>query len=193
MSPGAAPRRAAFLDRDGVINRDTGYLHRWEDFEFLPGVLPALQRLQAAGWALVVVTNQSGIARGYYTEADYQALTGHMRQAMADAGAPPLAVYHCPHHPRGQVEALARECDCRKPQPGMLRRAAAEHGLSLADSFMVGDKLADVQAARAAGAGHAYLVRCGQALEPGAAEAADAVFDDLAACVDAVLAVPRHG
>lgn len=189
-APAAAPRRAAFLDRDGVINRDTGYLHRWEDFEFLPGVLPALQRLHAAGWALVVVTNQSGIARGYYTEADYQTLTARMRQAMADAGAPPLAVYHCPHHPGGQVAALAVECDCRKPRPGMLLRAAADHGLSLAGSFMVGDKLADVQAARSAGVGDAYLVRCGQALEAGAAAAADAVFDDLAACVDRVLAGP---
>lgn len=184
------PRRAAFLDRDGVINRDTGYLHRWEDFEFLPGVLGAMKRLHDAGHALVVVTNQSGIARGYYTEGAYQALTARMCRAMEEAGAPPLAVYHCPHHPGGEVAALAIDCDCRKPRPGMLLRAAQAHGLALSASFMVGDKLADVQAARAAGVGRAYLVRSGQALEPGAAEAADGVFGDLAACVVQVLSSP---
>lgn len=183
-------RRAAFLDRDGVINRDTGYLHRWEDFEFLPGVLGALQRLHGAGHPLVIVTNQSGIARGYYTEAAYQALTTHMCRTMAEAGAPPLAVYHCPHHPAGQVPGLAVDCDCRKPRPGLLRRAATEHALDLDASFMVGDKLADVQAARAAGVGRAYLVRSGQPLQPGAADSADAVFPDLAACVNWLLSTP---
>ena len=190
MASHVTARRAAFLDRDGVINRDTGYLHRWEDFEFLPGVLGALQRLHRAGQALVIVTNQSGIARGYYTEAAYQDLTARMCRAMAEAGAPPLAVYHCPHHPAGQVPGLAIDCDCRKPQPGLLRRAAQEHALDLPASFMVGDKLADVQAARAAGVGRAYLVRSGQPLEPGAEESADAVFTDLAACVDALLSEP---
>lgn len=190
MAGSVGLRRAAFLDRDGVINRDTGYLHRWEDFEFLPGVLGAMKRLHDAGHALVVVTNQSGIARGFYSEDDYQALTAQMRRAMEAAGAPPLAVYHCPHHPAGRVPAFAIDCDCRKPRPGLLLHAAQEHGLDLHSSFMVGDKLADVQAARAAGAGRAFLVRSGQALEPGADVAADAVFDDLAACVDSVLS-PR--
>lgn len=181
------PRPAAFLDRDGVINRDTGYLHRWEDFEFLPGVLGAMKRLHDAGHALVVVTNQSGIARGYYTEGEYQALTARMRSAMEEAGAPPLAIYHCPHHPGGRVAALSIDCDCRKPQPGLLLRAAQAHGLDLPASFMVGDKLADVQAARAAGVGRAYLVRSGQALDAGAEQAADAVFEDLASCANEVL------
>lgn len=181
------PRRAAFLDRDGVVNRDIGYLHRWEDFEFLPGALEAMRKLHEAGYALVIVTNQSGIARGYYTEEDYQALTRQLRHAMDQAGCPPAGIYHCPHHPGGQVAGLAIECDCRKPQPGMLLRAAGELGLALRESIMVGDKLADAQAGRAAGVGSVYLVRSGHALDPGAERQADGVHDDLAACVRAHL------
>lgn len=186
MKPPAL-RRAAFLDRDGVVNRDIGYLHRWEDFEFLPGVLDAMRRLHQAGYALVIVTNQSGIARGYYTEADYQALTAKLREALDAAGCPAAGIYHCPHHPSGKVPALAVECDCRKPQPGMLLQAARELGISLPDSFIVGDKLADARAGRAAGVGRVYLVHSGHALETGAEAAADGVFDGLAACADAVL------
>jgi D-glycero-D-manno-heptose 1,7-bisphosphate phosphatase len=181
-------RRAAFLDRDGVINREIGYLHRWEDFEFLPGALQAMKRLHDADYALVIVTNQSGIARGYYTEADYQALTEELRSAMANAGCPPAGIYHCPHHPSGSVTELAIECECRKPQPGMLLRAARELGLSLSDSIMVGDKLADAQAGRIAGVGQVFLVRSGHTLEPQAELTADGVFDDLAGCVQALLA-----
>lgn len=175
-------RQAAFLDRDGVINRDIGYLHRWEDFEFLPGALDGMRSLHEAGYALVIVTNQSGIARGYYTEADYQALTARLREAMQRAGCPPAGIYHCPHHPRGRVAEYSCECDCRKPQPGMLLQAAQDLRLSLADSFMVGDKQADAEAARAAGIGHVYLVRSGHVLDAQAHRHADAVLDDLAAC-----------
>ena len=180
-------RKAAFLDRDGVVNREVGYLHRWEDFEFLPGVLDAMRRLHDAGYALVIVTNQSGIARGYYTEADYQALTAQLRAALAAAGCPAAGIYHCPHHPNGKLPEFAIECDCRKPQPGMLIRAARELDLSLADSFIVGDKLADAQAGRAAGIGRVYLVRSGHALEDGAEAACDGVFDELAGCTQHLL------
>lgn len=175
-------RPAAFLDRDGVINREVGYLHRWEDFDFLPGALDGMRRLRDAGYALVIVTNQSGIARGYYTEADYQALTARLREAMQAVGCPPDGIYHCPHHPGGRRPEYSRECDCRKPRPGLLLRAARELRLSLADSLMVGDKQADAEAARAAGVGHVYLVRSGHALDARAHEHADAVFDDLASC-----------
>lgn len=180
--------RAVFLDRDGVINLDRAYVHRWEDFEFVPGALDAAARLSAAGWALVVVTNQSGIARGYYTEEDYQALTQRMVAAFAAHGAPLAAVYHCPHHPSGRVAALAMDCDCRKPAPGMLLRAAREHDLSLAESMMIGDKPSDIAAARAAGVGRAYLVASDNAESPtgGADEetaGADGAFESLADCV----------
>lgn len=173
-------RPAAFLDRDGVVNRDVGYLHRWEDFEFLPGVLDAMRRLHDAGYALVIVTNQSGIARGYYTEADYQALTAQLRGALVAAGCPAAGIYHCPHHPDGTVAAYAIDCDCRKPQPGMLLQAVRELDLSPPDSLLVGDKLSDLQAAHGAGVKHAYLVRSNQPLEPNATKLADGVFGSLA-------------
>jgi D-glycero-D-manno-heptose 1,7-bisphosphate phosphatase len=182
------PRRAAFLDRDGVVNREVGYLHRWEDFEFLPGALDAMRRLHQAGYALVIVTNQSGIARGYYTPADYEALTARLREAMAGNGSPAAGIYHCPHHPEGTVAGFSFECDCRKPLPGMLLQAAKDLDLSLPASIMVGDKLADAQAGRAAGVGQVFLVRSGHALETGAEAQADSVHDDLAACVGALLA-----
>lgn len=180
-------RRAVFLDRDGVINRDHGYVHRWADFEFLPGVLDAAARLSAAGWALVVVTNQSGIARGYFTEAAYLALTQKMTEAFAQRGAPIAAVYHCPHHPEGRIAALAVACDCRKPAPGLLLRARDELGLSLSESVMIGDKASDLWAARRAGVERTFLIRA----EPAAAvhdeAGAQAVFADLTGCVDHLL------
>ena len=155
----AVGRKAAFLDRDGVINKDKAYVHRWEDFEFVPGAIDGMRRLQDAGYALVIVTNQSGLARGYYTEAQYQALTEALQQELAGQGVKLDGVYHCPHHPKGSVPELAIDCDCRKPEPGLLLQAARELGLSLTESLMVGDKASDMEAARAAGVGRAYLVQ----------------------------------
>ncbi len=183
----AAPRQAAFLDRDGVINLDRAYVSRWEDFEFVPGAIDAMRRLKQAGYALVVVTNQSGIARGYYSEAQYQALTAAMKQALADAGAAVDAVYHCPHHPKGQLAELAIDCDCRKPAPGMILRAAKDLNLSLADSILVGDKPSDIEAARAAGVGRAYIVQSDNAESTTGLAGADAAHADLQSCVAALL------
>lgn len=184
-------RRAAFLDRDGVINVDHAYVRRWEDFEFVPGALDAAARLAVAGWTLVVVTNQSGIARGYYTEDEFQALTARMVARFQEQGAPIAAVYHCPHHPSGKIAALAIDCECRKPAPGMLLRATRELGLSPDASIMIGDKPSDIGAARAAGVGRAYLVRSDNA-ESFQADAAtcgaDGAFESLADCVDHLLA-----
>lgn len=183
-----APRKAAFLDRDGVINLDRAYVHQWDEFEFVPGAVDAMRRLREAGYALVVVTNQSGLARGMYTEAQFQELTRHMRAALAEAGAEVEAVYHCPHHPKGSVAELAVDCDCRKPEPGMILRAAKELNLSLADSFLVGDKPSDIEAARAAGLGRAYIVQSDNEESSDGLAGADAGYADLAACVDALLA-----
>lgn len=181
------PRRAVFLDRDGVINTEVNYLHRVEDFAFVPGTVDALRRLQQAGWALVVVTNQSGIARGYYTEADYQALTAHLRAELAVAGVSLDAVLHCPHLPDAQVPAYRLDCDCRKPAPGMILRAVAELGIDPAASVLVGDKRSDLEAGRAAGVGRNVLVRSGHAPSAADEAAADAVHDSLAAWVDSLL------
>ena len=180
---------AAFLDRDGVINLDHAYVHRWEDFVFVPGAIAAVARLAEAGFRIVVVTNQSGIARGLYTQEQYVELTRRMIGAFAEQGVDIAAVYHCPHHPSGSVEPFARDCDCRKPAPGMLLRAAAEHGLSLVDSILVGDRDSDIAAARAAGVGRAFLVRSDHTASHATDTNTlpDACFDDLAQCVDTLL------
>jgi D-glycero-D-manno-heptose 1,7-bisphosphate phosphatase len=181
------PQRAVFLDRDGVINVDHGYVHKVEDFCFVPGSAAAMRRLQTAGWRLVVVTNQSGLARGLYSMADYERFTAHLQQQLATSGVHVDALLHCPHLPDAAVAAYRSDCDCRKPGPGMLLRAARELSLDLAASAIVGDRLSDVQAGRAAGVGHCVLVRSGHALEPDDALQADAVYDDLAAFTDAWL------
>ena len=132
-------RKAVFLDRDGVINRDFGYIGTIERFEFLPEVPWALKRLKDLGYATVVVTNQSGIARGMYSEADHLALMD-------------------PHHPEAQVAAYRIDCACRKPQPGMLLKAQADLELDLTHSIMVGDHLSDLRAGAAAQVGNLVLV-----------------------------------
>lgn len=170
--------KAAFLDRDGVINRDHGYVYRREDFEFLPGAIAGMRRLVRAGFALIVVTNQSGIARGYYKVADFEVLTCWMLNELSRAGAPVLDVYHCAHHPDGVVPGLAKPCNCRKPAPGMLLRARDKYKIDMASSVMIGDRASDMQAARAAGVGRTFL------LAPPGTDAVDseAVLSDIPAC-----------
>jgi D-glycero-D-manno-heptose 1,7-bisphosphate phosphatase len=179
-------RKAAFLDRDGVISTDAGFLHRVEQFEFLPRAVQGLQRLQAAGYLLVVITNQSGIARGFYTEEDYLRLTAHMRLLLSAAGVELSAVEHCPHLPDAPVARYRIACDCRKPLPGMLTRAAAALNIDMAVSILVGDRASDIQAGRAAGVGRCFLVRSGAALSRSDVDLADAVFGDLGACAQAL-------
>jgi D,D-heptose 1,7-bisphosphate phosphatase len=180
-------RKAAFLDRDGVINIDRAYVYKWSDFQFIPGSIDAMRALKQAGFALVIVTNQSGIARGYFSEAQYQALTINMMQVLADAGVVVDSVYHCPHHPAGVVAELTIECDCRKPSPGMIFRAARELNLSLPHSIFVGDKPSDIQAARAAGVGRAYKVHSDNPESALELTGADASYLDLYRCVVDIL------
>lgn len=150
-------RKAIFLDRDGTINEECDYLFRIEDCRFIPGVAEAIKRFNDAGLLVVVVTNQSGVARGFYGVADIVALHGWMEGQLAAGGARIDAWYYCPHHPEyGDIT----DCDCRKPFPGMLLQAAAEHGIDLASSWMVGDKDADIEAGIAAGC-RPLLVRTG--------------------------------
>lgn len=151
-------RRAAFIDRDGVLNEDHGYVCRAEDFHWLPGAVQALQELQRAGYALVVVTNQSGIGRGLYTAADMDTLHHHMRAQLQHHGVTVDGIYACPHHPDAALPAYRLACHCRKPQPGMVLQAARELGLDLAASCLFGDKPSDIEAGRSAGVGRSWLV-----------------------------------
>jgi D-glycero-D-manno-heptose 1,7-bisphosphate phosphatase len=151
-------RRALFLDRDGVINVDHHYIFRPDQFEVIEGVFDALHRAQALGFALIVVTNQSGIARGYFSQAQYLALETHMRSVFAEQGIALDGIYHCPHHPGGSVAEFTIACDCRKPEPGMILQAAREHDIDLARSVLVGDKESDIAAATAAGVPQCYLL-----------------------------------
>ena len=180
-------RPAVFLDRDGVINEnlDGTYVHEWAAFRFLPGTVEAIAALHRAGYPVVVVTNQAGIAHGHLSAASLEEIHGEMVSAIRAGGGDIAAVLHCPHHPRSG-------CDCRKPQPGMLRRAADTLSLDLSRSVLVGDHLTDLQAARAAGCG-AILVLTGRgraaspllAADPGLATVP--VYADLPAAVAAIL------
>lgn len=151
-------RKAAFLDRDGVINVDTGYVGRWEDFRFAPDALPLLRRLADEGYLLIVVTNQSGIARGMFSEAEYHALTDQYRAALEKESIHLTAVYHCPHHPEGVVPEFARRCECRKPAPGLILRAIKEHNIDPNASLLIGDSPRDIEAGKAAGISNLILV-----------------------------------
>jgi len=165
---GTGLRRAAFLDRDGVINIDHGYVVRREDFSFVPGVLAGARRLHELGFALVVITNQSGIGRGLYSVAAFEQLTEWMKEQFEAAGAPLAGVYFCPHHPTEGIGEFRRPCDCRKPAPGMLLAAAHDLGLDLGESVLFGDKESDLLAARAAGVPERVLLGTDGAAVPAA-------------------------
>jgi D-glycero-D-manno-heptose 1,7-bisphosphate phosphatase len=164
-----------FLDRDGVLNHDRGHVSRPEDFEWLPGAMHALRALQDAGWALVVATNQSGIARGLYGPAEYANLTAWIHSELAQRGITLDAVYHCPHLPDAPLAAWRCQCACRKPAPGMLRRAARDLGLDLSACVMVGDKPTDIAAGRAAGV--AACIRIADAIDHVSCDIADPPAD----------------
>jgi D-glycero-D-manno-heptose 1,7-bisphosphate phosphatase len=150
--------KALFLDRDGVINREVGYLHRVEDVRWVDGIFALCRTAVALGYKLVVVTNQSGIARGLYSEAQFHTLMQWMELQFARESAPLDAVYFCPFHPVHGVGEYKREHEDRKPGPGMLLRAARDLGLDLAQSVFVGDRCSDVQAGNAAGVGRVFLL-----------------------------------
>jgi len=149
--------RFVFLDRDGTLVRDLGYTHRIEDYELLPGVVSGLRRILAAGYKLAVITNQSGIGRGYYSAEQYQAFQAHLVGDLAAQGVPIEASYCCPHRPDAG-------CQCRKPQPALLHRARDEIGADLSSSWMIGDSAIDVELAKRGGCRGAVLVLTGGGL-----------------------------
>lgn len=151
-TPASLLRPALFLDRDGVLNEDPGYVYRWEDFRWIPGARETVAAFNRAGWLVIVVTNQSGIGRGYYTEADMHTLHARMSEALAAAGSHIDAFYHAPHHPDAKLD-IYRHPDPpdRKPNPGMILRALAEWPIDRERSILVGDKPSDLEAALRAG------------------------------------------
>lgn len=169
--------KAAFLDRDGVVNVDYGYVYTPSTFALCPDVLQACRRLHEADYKLIVVTNQAGIGRGYYTTEQFLDFTRWIDDLFRDAGVPITATYYCPHHPEMGLGEYRKACQCRKPAPGMLLRAISEHGLNAGESFLAGDKLSDIEAARAAGV-RGYLV------------GEEGEYNSLAALVDGLLSSP---
>ena len=153
-------RPAVFLDRDGTLIEERNYLDRLDSIAPFPGVAAALARLRDAGFALVLVTNQAGVARGYFDESFVRAAHEHLAALFARDGIVLDGYYYCPHHPEGAVEAYRRGCRCRKPAPGMVEEAARDLDLDVARSFVIGDKWLDVELAKNAGA-RGILVRTG--------------------------------
>lgn len=179
-------RRAVFLDRDGTINVEKDYLYLVQDFEFIPGATEAIKLLNDAGYFLVVVTNQSGIARGYYTEEDVELLHRHINAELNKFGARIDIWLFCPHHPDGRG-SYALPCDCRKPLPGMLTEAARRYDIDLGSSIMIGDKIADIGAGKAAGC-RTILVRTGYgADQENFVSQTTEVYDDLLAATKSLM------
>lgn len=150
-------KKCLFLDRDGIINKDIAYAHKPEHIEFVPGIFEVCRFMQKRGFIIIIVTNQSGIARGYYSEADFKELTSWMHKEFIRRGIHISAVYHCPHHPN-----ITGPCLCRKPKPGMLKQAIKRFHINPKQSYMIGDKITDMQAALAAGIKHRILLQSEQ-------------------------------
>ncbi|MDD5475165.1 MAG: HAD family hydrolase [Syntrophales bacterium] len=173
-------RGAVFFDRDGTINEEVGYLSRMDQLILYPEAAPAIRMVNESGMKAVVVTNQSGVARGFFDEAFIAEVHDRINELLGAAGSRIDGFYHCPHHPEGGISGYTIICDCRKPHPGMLYRAALELEIDLGRSYMVGDTLKDIEAAERAGA-RGVLVRTGygmyQPVSNLPAHIADNVFD----------------
>lgn len=166
-------RSAVFLDRDDTIIRDVPYLNDPQAIALLPGAAEAIRRLNEAGIPVIMVTNQSGIARGLLTEEVLEAIHDRLLDLLAAQGALIDAVYYCPHHPEGTVPAFSMECACRKPAPGMLLRAALDFGIDLGHSYLVGDKAIDIQTIAAVGGAGILVAPQGSTIAGAAYIAAD--------------------
>jgi histidinol-phosphate phosphatase family protein len=191
-----ARRAAVFLDRDGTINEEVDFVRTPEQLVLLPGASAAVRRLNEAGLVTCVISNQSGVARGFYTEDDLAGIHEKFEADLAGAGARIDRIYYCPHHPTKGLPPYDVACECRKPAPGMLLRGARDFDVDLARSYVVGDRDVDIQAARAVGA-HAVLVRTGygaRTLEEiaGTGIAPDYVASDLSDAVTHILRTYDH-
>ena len=150
--------KALFLDRDGIINIDHGYVGHYDNVEYVDGIFELIRRFEDAGYRPVIVTNQSGIARGLFSEDDFLTLMRRIQQDFTQHGIGKVAVYYCPHHPTYGTGKYKQVCTCRKPAPGMLFKAADDLSLSLTKSIIVGDSWRDIEAGQAANLAHCYYV-----------------------------------
>ncbi|MGR5246962.1 D-glycero-alpha-D-manno-heptose-1,7-bisphosphate 7-phosphatase [Vibrio aestuarianus] len=157
--------KVAFLDRDGVINREVNYLYKVDDFEFTQNCVEGLKRLIEHGYQIIIVTNQAGIARGFYTEHDYEVLTAWYCAELLKYGIEILDVFYCPHHPEGSVTELSIECRCRKPNIGMLELAASKYQINIEESILIGDKESDLLAGTAFGLVKVFMVETGHSID----------------------------
>ncbi len=186
-------RRAVFIDRDGTVSEEVGYVNHPTRYRVFPYTAEAIKLLNDAGLLAVLVTNQAGVARGYFAEAMIETVHNVLRQELARGGARLDAIYYCPHHPSVGVPPYRLDCDCRKPRPGLIQRAAREFDLDLAGSWMIGDRYGDIELARNAGVRAAFVLsgygrgeweyqRAAWQHEP------DLVADDLLAAVQEIIA-----
>ncbi len=154
MNSSTNKNKALFLDRDGTLNVEKNYVYKIEDFEFIDGIIELIKTYQEKGFLIFIITNQAGIARGYYTEQDYQILTNWMINELKTYGIKIAKVYHCPHHPK-----VTGECDCRKPSPGMILKAINEFNINPSKSVLIGDKKSDILAGENAGIGENLFIQ----------------------------------
>lgn len=182
--------KAIFIDRDGTLNVDHGYVHQIDDFQFIDGSIEALLTLKSMGYLLVLVTNQSGIARGYFSEQQFLQLTEWMDWSLADRGVDLDGIYYCPHL-MGGVGQYDQDCDCRKPKSGMLLQAIQELNIDVNRSFMVGDKYEDLLAGIGANISQNILVRTGKAITAEGKELASVVLDSIADLPDYIASLSK--
>ncbi len=190
MSDQSSLQRAVLLDRDGTINQEVGYLHKKEEFQFIPRVPEAIRLLKEHGFLVIVVTNQAGVAKGYYPERAVTELHLYINQRLAESGAQIDAFYYCPHHPAADLAQYRMECNCRKPRPGLLYRAQHDFRIDLAASFMIGDNVADVLAGQHANC-RSILVRTGHGWEQRLDDPSVPIAADLWSAVTDVMGLGR--
>jgi len=180
--------KAVFLDRDGTIVEDVGYMNNPRQIQFIPGSIDAIKKLNEAGYKVVVITNQAGIARGLITEDMLQTIDKTLHKWILNGGAHLDGIYYCPHHPEHGVHPYKQDCECRKPHPGLIKRAHRDLDIDLSQSFMVGDKATDIQAGRRAGT-KTILVESGrgEGEKPRLKEKPDYIAKNLLQAVDWLL------
>lgn len=178
--------KALFIDRDGVINKETDYVYRIEDFEFINGVFEALQQAGALGYKIIVITNQAGIARGIYTEEDFHKLTEWMCRKFEEKGVKITDVFYDPYHPVHGKGKYKKDSPGRKPNPGMILQAVEKNTIDVRDSVLAGDKLSDIEAGRRAGIEQLFLVRTGAPVDMASVPVGCRVVDTLKQVVEAL-------